>query len=835
MQTKEAIHLEETGIEKRVDELLGQMTLKEKILLLSGRDTWFTIPIPRLGIPSIAMTDGPHGVRTADSASGRKVEPTTCFPTGVSMSASWNTELIERVAAALGEETRAEGCNILLGPCVNIVRTPIAGRNFESYSEDPYLAGRIGVAWVKGIQSQQIGASLKHFACNNQETERHRSSSEVDERTLREIYLPAFETIVKEAKPWTVMCSYNRINGVYASQNHYLLKEILKGEWGFEGLVVSDWGANHTIFESVQGGLDLEMPGPAKYYGRLLMEAAHNWQIEEPDIDDSARRILRIILRSGMMDKPGNQEAGSANTPEHQALARELAEEAITLLKNDGNFLPLDLNKVKSIAVIGPNAAEGRIGGGGSSFVEPPYQVSPLDGLKNSLGNRIQVNYEIGCDNYVEPPLLKADYVMIPDCSAYGLKGEYFNNLDFSGKADFERIDDRLDFSWWGSSPAPDINRGNYSVRWTGKLMVPESGLYTLSIKNTGLARIYINDELFIENIGVDSSIFDEAATTSYGLRNFTAGNSYDIRLEFTKLPGQEFAHLRLCMAYSPKPEEDERFGRAVELARHSDLAIVFAGMPTGYETEGWDRPDIELPGRQNELIRAITEVNPRTVVVLNAGAPVTLPWLDSVPAVIEAYYPGMEGGNAVARVLTGEVNPSGKLPVTFPMHLEDTPAFTNQARPGTREILYGEGIFVGYRYYDARDIEPLYPFGYGLSYTTFEYLDIQAPKNARAGEPVVVSVSIKNTGKVTGKEVVQLYVRDMSAYLPRPEKELKGFKKISLEPGEEKTVQFTLDKRSFAFYDPIQKDWIIEPGEFEILVGASSRDIRLKTNLLLK
>ncbi|MGE5221721.1 MAG: glycoside hydrolase family 3 protein, partial [Omnitrophica WOR_2 bacterium] len=418
MKTIETAHVEETSIEPRLEKLLSQMTLYEKISLLAGRDTWNTMPIPRLGIPSIVMTDGPHGVRAADPQTGRKVEPTTCFPTGVSMAASWNTELIERVGSALGEETRAEGCNILLGPCVNIARTPIAGRNFEAYSEDPYLAGRIGVAWVKGIQNQQIGASLKHFACNNQEIERGRSSSEVDERTLREIYLPAFEAVVKEAKPWTVMCSYNRINGIYASQNHHLLKEILKGEWGFQGLVVSDWGANHTIFESVQGGLDLEMPGPAKYYGRLLMEAVHNWQIDEADIDDSARRILRIILQSGVMDETASQKVGSANTREHQALTRELAEEAITLLKNDGNLLPLDLSPLKSIAVIGPNAAEGRIGGGGSSYAVPPYQISPLEGLKNLIGDRVQIGYETGCDNIVEPPVLSADYVMVPDCSA---------------------------------------------------------------------------------------------------------------------------------------------------------------------------------------------------------------------------------------------------------------------------------------------------------------------------------------------------------------------------------------------------------------------------------
>jgi beta-glucosidase len=359
------------NLDKRAEDLLSQLTLREKVLLLSGKNAWQTYPIERLGIPSLTMTDGPHGVRASQPEANRVVGPATSFPTGVSMASTWNPDLIKRVGEALAEETRAMGCDIILGPCVNIVRTPLAGRNFETYSEDPYLAGRIGTAYVQGVQSKGIGTSLKHFACNNQEIERSRGSSEIDERTLREIYLSQFEMVVKEANPWTVMCSYNRINGIYASENYFLLKDILKGEWDYEGVVVSDWGANHTIVESVEGGLDLEMPGPAKYYGNLLMDAVNTWQIEETDIDSAARRLLKMILKSGKMDSTVSLPQGSVNTREHQSLAKEVAEEAITLLKNDGGVLPINRSTVKTIAVLGPNAVDYPVSGGGSSSLEP--------------------------------------------------------------------------------------------------------------------------------------------------------------------------------------------------------------------------------------------------------------------------------------------------------------------------------------------------------------------------------------------------------------------------------------------------------------------------------
>ena len=405
---------ENKSIEQRVEALLAEMTLQEKVALLSGKDAWHTAPIERLNIASVTMADGPHGVRATQPEAGRMVSPATSFPTGISMGASWDPALIERVGAALAQETRALGCDVLLGPCVNIVRTPLAGRNFETYAEDPYLAGQIGVGWVNGMQGEGVGASLKHYACNNQEIERFRGNSVVDERTLREIYLPAFETVVKEAHPWTVMCAYNRINGDYASEHNHLLNEILKDEWGFEGVVVSDWGANHTVAASIAGGLDLEMPGPAKYYGNLLVEATLLWQIDEAQIDEAARRVLRLIAWVGKLDAADETPdiaAGSLNTEEHQALARELAEASITLVKNEGDLLPLDAGQLQNVAVIGPNAAEARIGGGGSSYLEPPYRVSPLQGLEEALGDEVTLHYAEGCDNYAVLPRIKSSYL----------------------------------------------------------------------------------------------------------------------------------------------------------------------------------------------------------------------------------------------------------------------------------------------------------------------------------------------------------------------------------------------------------------------------------------
>ena len=812
------------ALEQRISDLLARLTLKEQVGLMSGADNWHTLPIERLGIPWLTMTDGPHGVRTVNER-GRTFVPATAFPTGVAMAATWNPALIERVGVALGQETHGLGCDVLLGPCVNIVRHPLAGRNFEAYAEDPYLAGRIGVAWVKGVQSQGVAASLKHFACNNQEVERMRGNSVVDERTLREIYLPQFEAVVKEANPWTVMCAYNRINGEYGSQQNHLQNEILKGEWGFDGTIVSDWGANHTIVESVKGGLDIEMPGPAKYYDRLLVEAVHNWQIEEALITEAARRVLRLLARVGKLDS-AQTPAGAVSAPEHQALACETAEEAITLLKNARGVLPIQGASIRSIAVIGPNAADAVIAGGGSSQVEPPYRVSPLDGLKARLGDQVAIRYVKGCTNVRDLSMIRASMLKPARGEGVGLLGEYFGAPDFSGKPVIERVDVR--FRFWRLSFAPlEQTPPTFSVRWSGKLTVPATGTYSLGLANSGDARIFVDGKLLVENCNPQSTDAWPVTKAQTAVK-LNAGQAYDIKVEFIRPAWLDLPHIQILFGATPTAEEAAAgIAEAVEAARGADAAVIFGGYPDFYESEGLDRPDMDLGGAQDTLIRAVAAVNPNTVVVLNAGAPVAMPWVDEVAGIVLAHYPGMENGNAVARVLLGEVNPSGKLPVTFPVRLEDTPAFVNY--PGGKEVRYGEGIFVGYRHYDAKDVAPLFPFGHGLSYTEFAYSDLQVSERVKPGEPVAVSIKVKNTGDWAGKEVVQLYVRDVVSSLPRPPKELKRFAKVSLQPGESQVVSFELDDRAISFYDVDRKAWTAEPGEFEVLIGSSSRDIRAR------
>jgi beta-glucosidase len=803
-------------IEQRVEALLKQLTLTEKISLLSGRDIWNTVAVPRLGIPSITMTDGPHGVRSTAPESGRKMGKVTAFPTGISMGAAWNPDLVEQVGQALGEETRGMDCDILLGPCVNIVRDPRGGRNFETFSEDPYLSGRTAVSYIKGVQSRGVGTSLKHFAANNYEIERDRANSKVDERTLREIYLAQFEMAVKEAQPWTVMCSYNRLNGVYASQNHYLLTEILKEEWGYEGTVVSDWGAVHTIFESIQGGLDLEMPGPAKYF-KLLADAVQRWQIEEADIDKAVRRVLRMILLTGRMD--GKVSKGAVNTPAHQKLSRMLAEEAITLLKNEGGVLPLN-RKVKSVAVIGPNAAEAAIEGGGSSQVPPLYRVSPLEALQKRLEGKVRIEYAAGSDNVDAPFTIPTTWLK------GGMHGDFYESDDFSG-APIESRDGFGAGFWWHIAWTP-MQIKPLSMRWTGSLSVPQDGLYKIALNHIGKVKIYVDGKLILEGDSVISGM-GHAFKQVIGVAQLEAGKPHEFRMDYVRYPQQDIVNYGLGICQTFEPGRDDRQAQAVQIAKSCDVALIFAGYPDAFESEGTDRPSIELLGKQNDLIAAVAAANPRTVVVLNTGAPVSMPWAEQVAAIIEAYYPGMENGNAVTDVLLGKVNPSGKLPVTFPVRLEDSPAYINAPYPGCREVNYGEGIFVGYRYFDEKDVTPLFPFGHGLSYTSFKYSGLKAAKKVKAGRKVEVSLTVTNTGNVAGKEVVQLYMRDLQASLPRPPKELKAFAKVDLKPGESQGISFSLDELALAFYDPRKKAWVAEPGEFEILVGSSSRDIRLR------
>ena len=816
-----------------IEELLKQMTLEEKVSLLAGVDKWHTRSIARLGIPSLKMTDGPHGARTVSDDDPTLTFPATCFPTGSALGATWNTELVNRAGAAIGDETKDRGCAIILGPCINIHRSPLGGRNFESYSEDPHLAARMAVAYIVGVQSRNVGVSVKHYALNNQEFERFTISSEADERTIREIYLPAFAAAVKEGRPWTVMCSYNRINGTYASENSYFLTDILKKEWGFDGFIISDWGAVRSTTPAANAGLDLEMPGPARFFNDALVDAVNKDEVELEVINDKVRRILKVIDRSGTFEKPFTLTGNTTHILEHRHLAREVAQEAIVLLKNNDDILPLDIDKIKSIAVIGPNADEARIQGGGSAAVNPYSAVTPLESIRQKCGDSVEIHYEIGCRNNRLTLSLSTEY-LCPSVGGKesGLTGEYFNNCDMSGEPVLKRLDEKFRMMLGGDSafavPGISTEDGNFSIRWTGTFKAPLAGIYTFGLLIDGLGNIFIDNKLVVEkgqdNLNAQIISIGEEST---GECNLEAGKSYNIRIDYisqSDFPGWIPRHIRLGCT-PPLPTDSIK--RAIDIATDADVAIVFVGTSEEHETEGRDRPDMELPGTQVELIEAVARTHKNTVVVLNNGAPVAMTdWIDSVVAVAEAWFPGGECGNAIADVLFGDVNPSGKLPMTFPKKLEDNPAYGYY--PGNNgRVEYAEGVFVGYRHYDTRNVEPLFPFGYGLSYTTFGYDNLEVPPEMRTDKSFRITVDVTNTGKMMGKEVVQLYIHDVASSLERPLKELKGFQKVALKEGETKSVVFKIGIEDLSFYDSMKKLWTAEAGEFEVMVGSSSRDIR--------
>jgi beta-glucosidase len=660
-----------------IDSIVKKITLEEKAAMITGNSFWTTIPVERLGVPEMIVSDGPHGVRKVvdTHAISQTSLPATCFPTASCSASTWDVELMHELGEALAEECIALNVDILLGPGVNMKRSPLGGRNFEYFSEDPYLAGEMAANLINGIQSKGVGTSLKHFATNNQEFQRFVISSEVDERTLREIYLTAFEKAVKQAKPWTVMCSYNKLNGTYASENHHLLTDILKNEWGFEGLVVSDWGAVHDRIAALKGGLDLEMPGPQEDRTKAVVEAVRAGKLDEALLDESVRRILNIVFKANKTPKKGTFDVEA-----HHEIAHKAASEGMVLLKNNG-LLPLKGNE--QIAVVGHSAEEASFQGGGSSHINPTKVAVPFKELKA------------------------------------------------------QAVDSEMNFS-----------------------------------------------------------------------EGYTADSS-------------------------SKPD---LIKKAVKVVQSADVAVLFVSLPDGMESEGYDRTSMDLPEQQVALIKAVAKVQPNTVVVINNGAPVAMDaWIDDVAAVIEGWMMGQAGGVAIADVLFGKVNPCGKLSETFPKKLSDTPAYINWPG-GAGKVNYGEGLFIGYRYYDAKQMPVQFPFGFGLSYTTFAYSNAKvSQKTFKDVEGVTVSVDITNTGKVAGKEIVQLYVHDQKSGLVRPEKELKGFAKVALQPGETKTVSIPLNFRAFAYFHPAYAQWITEDGDFDLLIAASAADIRQKLTVTLE
>lgn len=816
-------------LEARVEDLLKQLTLEEKLNLLGGTG-FATKAIDRLGLPAMGMCDGPIGVRGGESGTQG---PATSFPCGIAMAATWDPAIVERIGAAIGRElqNKGTGAYVILGPCVNIHRTPFGGRNGESYSEDPYLASRMAVAYVQGVQSTGASACVKHYACNDQEWERGSIDVQVDERTLREIYLPAFEAAVQEGGAWCVMNAYNKVNGPHCSANSYLNNDVLKGDFGFDGCVMTDWGGAHSTQGVAKGGTDLEMPTGAYMNATRLMPLVEQGKISREIIDDKVRRILRTILRVGLLDGPKHPDNSIVNCQAHRDLGREAGARAIVLLKNEGNLLPLDAKKLKSIAVIGPNAAENRLSMGGSGYVSSRSNVHALDAIKARVGEGVVVNYARGSASAGEAlPAIPAE-LLTPASGQpgeHGLKAEYFANQNLEGVPALVRTDKTVDFHWGGNGPGGAIPNDHFSVRWTGKLTPAVSGEYRLCITSDDGSRLFLDGKQVVES-WKDHGM--ESATATLQLE---AGRAYDLRAEFYENTGEAGMVLGM-LAPGTKLETDPQIAAAVKAAQESDVAVVLAGLSASYESEGRDRDDLELPGNQAALIQAVAAANPRTVVVLTNGTPLMMrDWVGQVPALLEAWYLGDQGGQAVTDVLFGDVNPSGKLPDTLAARREDYPDFGNY--PGGGGVVkYAEGIFVGYRGFDQRGVEPLYPFGYGLSYTTFGYSDLKIePATMTAKQPVTVSLTVRNTGARAGEEVVQLYVRDPAPKIEKAVRELKRFARVALQPGEAKTVTFTLDAATLAYCDVPGKQWRSDAGTYEVQVGASSRDLRLQGKVAL-
>ena len=797
-------------IEKRIEGLLEQLTLDEKISMIAG--TGFdTVPIPRLGIPPLKMTDGPAGVRSA---------PASSFPSGAALAASFDPDIVREVGRAIAEETKAKGKNVLLAPCVNIERVPLWGRNFECFGEDPYLAGQMAIAYIKGVQSENVVATVKHFAANNQEENRHTIDAIVDERTLQEIYLPAFKDSVKEGNVWAVMSAYNKLNGFYTSESDYLLNRILKKDWNFQGLVMSDWGAVHSTAPTIKAGLDLEMPTNVYLNPAAVKKALADKEITESDIDEMIRRILRTMFFAGIMGDKTRADNGSIDTAEHRRIARDAANAGMVLLKNERKILPLDADKIRSIAVIGPNADKARIGGGGSAQVVPFYSVSPLEGIKKAFGEKVDIKFSPGIVALEDTKPIPAENLRTPDGKSNGLAGEYFANMTFEGTPAFTRVDPQLSFRWATESPAENFPADKFSNRWTGFLVSPVSGKYAISLSSNDGGRLYLDDQLFVDVWG------DHATLTGAAMIELKANEPRKIRIDHYENIGNADVVLGWRLI------EEDILGKAAETAKNSDVAVVFAGLSDATEAESRDRTELNLPKEQEDLIEAVVKANPNTIVVMTSGAPVAMDkWIEKFPAVLQTFYYGQEGGNAIADILFGKVSPSGKLPATFPRRWEDSPAFGRYPGDG-KSVIYSEGILVGYRWFDTKNIEPLFPFGHGLSYTNFKYSALKLIKNK--GANLTVQFEIENIGERDAAEVAQVYVRDVESSLPRPEKELRGFRKVFLKAGEKKSITVTLDQNAFAFYDPNKQRWIAEKGDFKILVGSSSRDIRLNGNFRL-
>ncbi|WP_081680868.1 glycoside hydrolase family 3 C-terminal domain-containing protein [Cellulomonas sp. URHD0024] len=791
--------------EARADLLVAAMTTAEKLTMLHGGTSCGYAGCidanTRLGIPALHLQDGPVG--PGDGFTG-----VTQLAAPVAGAATWDTALMRQYGDVIGAEQKGKGTNVQLGPTVNIIRDPRWGRAFESFGEDPYLAGQIGVADIQGVQGQGVMAQVKHYVANNQESNRMGVNAVVGDRAMREIYTPAFEAAVKGGVD-SAMCSYNLINGPYACESAPTLNGILKGDLGFKGFVTSDWGATHSTVASATNGLDMEMPD-ARFFGGPLTTAVNNGQVSMATINDKVKRITTSMFRRGLFDRaPVGSTGAVVTTPAHVAVARQVATQGSVLLKNANGVLPFT-SATKNVAVIGSGGGSGAMyQGGGSANVNPSGTVSPLDGLRARAGSAVNVTYAPGSGGSDGAlPAIDTSYLTPVSGTGHGLTVDYFNNTTQASPTASTRVEPAVDYSWNGSAPVAGLGGVNWSGRWTGKVTPPTTGTYTFSLTSDDGSRLFVNGQKIVDMWNA------QASTTRTGTINLTAGQAVTIQVDYFQAGGG--SNLTLGWQVAGQSLRDQ----AIATARTADVAVVFANK---FESEGSDVGDIELPAAQNQLIADVAAANPNTVVVVNSGSAVTMPWAGSVRGIVEAWYPGQDYGNALASLLFGDSSFSGKLPVTFPKSLADVPANTAAQFPGTSTVQYSEGINVGYRWYDSKAIAPAFPFGFGLSYTTFGYGNLTVGAPDGAGN-VAVSFDVTNTGTRAGAEVAQVYVTQPSAAGEAP-RNLRGFSRIQLNPGQTQRATVTLDARSFQYW---AGSWTKAPGTQTVSVGSSSRDIRL-------
>ena len=806
-----------------IDQIIKTLTLDEKVSLLSGFNSWYTNKIEKKNIPSIKMSDGPNGVR-GDSNSGKS---SACFPCAISIGSTWDLSLIKDIGIALGEEAQAKDVDVLLGPTINIHRHPLGGRHFESFSEDPFLTGKIATNYVQGVQSKNVAACLKHFVGNDTEYERHSISSNIDAQTLREIYLLPFEMGIKEGNAKVVMSAYNKLNNIFCSSHQDLLIKILKEEWGFDGYVVSDWGAALETIENANGGLDLEMPGPSNVWGKALIDAVEASEVSEKLIDDKVKRILTVAEFSNRFQKPQIKAEQAIDQPKHRLLLRKAAADGMVLLKNEGS-LPLKKN-IKKLAVIGPNALEAQIIGGGSASLRPHYQIHPLEAVQERLGHETEILYSKGCHTHKYLPKINEELMEEKD----GFLVEYFDGNQFDKNLILE---ERLTGSkfWVFEGFAKDViskeERPDISVRFSCTYKPDISGLHEFEIFGIGKCRLLIDGNELIDNwtsMDPGEAFFTFGSASKKGVTNLQKGEAYKIEVQY-KFEGSFPAVYIGCQA----PDEVDIFQEALETASHADDVILIVGTNSDWETEGNDRADFNLPANQNKLIEAILEANQNTVVVINTGSPIHMPWEKKAKAIIQTWFAGQEFGNALVDILSGEVNPSGKLPTTFPVKIEDTPAYKNY--PGKNlQMNYDEKLLVGHRWYEANSIKPLFCFGHGLSFTSFNYQNLEVT----TGSDFVVTCKfeIQNTGDISGLEIAQCYVGFASPLPGEPYKTLQGFVKEEIGANELKKVEIKLGPRNFSFWSVETNTWQIREGSYQILIGSSSENILLQANINLE